>query len=462
MSKGGSFLKKMGVRKNSFNEAAVPDIPTQSQSQQQQQQSDNSDACSIRSHTTQTSTTSSTSNLTKKRSSKKLMNKLVPKFLQTSFSSTATGTLSSAGTSTISTNSPQSSRVTAGGGLTSPVSSTRSSRSGSTCSEGPGLRKASSESVVVVEGPARVALPPSAPSSTKGSSQESLPLLVEEKVKEVEYVSTGTGSTALAVQTQSSPEFLRSLRLDTAGAIGMISRRLSNASGTKSDVPKQEPAAAPTTASATYLKVEVEYEEEAVEESESEDEEEEEDQEDELSKMTERSKQIEDDPPLSPYIIDENCDDDFFLNSVLRKKSVHTLHQAQDNKPQSQQGFSHTSPPHRYQSSSSIMTTSSRTSETTLYSMRSSPTLTEGWSSGESTPSPTSPYTVNGQVYPFPTMSTAKSNSIGLNMKYQTMQQQHRTNNNPLPAPIYAGQDQRRSRLRDAVGEWRRATNASN
>ncbi|KAF9904116.1 hypothetical protein BX616_001400 [Lobosporangium transversale] len=151
-------------------------------------------------------------------------------------------------------------------------------------------------------------------------------------------------------------------------------------------------------------------------------------------------------PPLSPYIIDEDCDDDFFLNSVLRRKSQSTI----DPKAESQQ--------------SNMVMNSSYPSSTTLSSMHSTPSIS-GWSNNSSqasSPSPTSPLFSTSQVYPFPpsigsgttkTPPTTPPPSMAMAAIYQ------RTN--PLPTPIYSGLDEKRTRLREAVSEWRRSTNLS-
>ena len=422
----GSFLHKMGVRKTSFTEVVVP-----MQSPSSCQGGDNnSDASSVKSHTTHLSTTSS--KLTKKRSSKKLLGKLVPKFLQTSFSPT----LSSASPITASH------AVLEGDGVhsSSPMS-TRSRRSGST------------SSYSIVEGPTDIVQSSSSVSySTKGS-QESLALPevgedeegeeVEEEEEEVEEEVIEMVA-APVVGSQTSPEFLRSLRSDSTK---MAARRLSSASATsdKNEKGTKEENNTMPAWPATIYKVEVEYAEEAVEESEDE---EEEKKVREPRRIETLTKKIDDDPPLSPYIIDENCDDDFFLNSVLRKKSLSNFQQTEGNRPQQ---YQHQQQSHQRYSSSPSMS---------------------GWSSNNSsqpsTPSPTSPLTLNGQVYPFPTMMKINQNhhhnimnvSAGTGSMHQTMHMHYRTN--PLPAPAHTGHDEKRSRLRDAVGEWRRATNASN
>ncbi|KAF9434588.1 hypothetical protein BGZ76_007759 [Entomortierella beljakovae] len=136
----------------------------------------------------------------------------------------------------------------------------------------------------------------------------------------------------------------------------------------------------------------------------------------------------ENDEIMSPYVIDDDCDDEFFLNSVLRKKSYPTLNMAPERPP---------------------VMSSSYPSNTTLDSEHSTPSLS-GWSSSSSqasTPSPTSPSFPNNQTYPFP-LSTTKSQHI----HYRS---------NPLPLPVHSGLDEKRARLRDAVSEWRRSADVS-
>ncbi|KAF9948483.1 hypothetical protein BGZ72_009629 [Mortierella alpina] len=140
-----------------------------------------------------------------------------------------------------------------------------------------------------------------------------------------------------------------------------------------------------------------------------------------------------DDPPLSPYIIDDNCDDAFFLNSVLRKRSYPSL---SDGSAMGQQA---------------VMSSSyhSHTTLSSMHSYASTPSMSAGWSSASSsqasTPSPTSPSFLNGQIYPFP--ATAADSPT--NLSYRT---------NPLPPPIKTGLDEKRNRLSEAVGEWRRSS----
>jgi len=451
----GFFLHKMGVRKSSFSEAVLASSTH-----------DNSDTSSIKSHNTQISTTSS--KLNKKRSTK-FLGKLVPKFLQTSLSPTLAGQVKEGG----------------GGGRLSPTS-TRSSRSGSTGSQSPFKSKdLLSDSSSSLEELVEASSPILAPSSTRGS-QESLALPEVDEVeeendeededeKEVEEVEV----MELEMPAPTNPEYLRNLQSDDAVTVARRSSCSSTSGKVTTTGAKKAVNAIATEASKKESTVspialynfEVEYQEEEVEE-ESEQEEEEPKGKLEALKIETQTKTVEE-PPLSPYIIDENCDDDFFLNSVLRKKSVSQVQQTESNRPQPlQQQHLRYQSPQRYSSSPSIMS-SSHPSEMTLSSVRSSTPTLSGWSSSHSsssqasTPSPTSPLTLNGQVYPFPTMmkvhtqkSATMNVSAGTGTKHQTMHMHYRTN--PLPAPIMVGHDEKRSRLRDAVGEWRRATNASN
>ncbi|KAF9936840.1 hypothetical protein BGZ67_001960 [Mortierella alpina] len=140
-----------------------------------------------------------------------------------------------------------------------------------------------------------------------------------------------------------------------------------------------------------------------------------------------------DDPPLSPYIIDDNCDDAFFLNSVLRKRSYPSLGEGSAMGQQA------------------VMSSSyhSHTTLSSMHSYASTPSMSAGWSSASSsqasTPSPTSPSFLNGQIYPFPATAADSPTHLG----YRT---------NPLPPPIKTGLDEKRNRLSEAVGEWRRSS----
>ncbi|CAO3569690.1 unnamed protein product [Mortierella alpina] len=135
----------------------------------------------------------------------------------------------------------------------------------------------------------------------------------------------------------------------------------------------------------------------------------------------------------SPYTIDENCDDDFFLNSVLRKKS----------KTQS--------PP--------MLATGSE-----AWSAGRTPSLTNS-SSSSGSPSPTSPMAPAFGYASTPLSASPVAHSLQYHHYQQQQQQQqqqqpHRSNTYPS-SQIHPGMDEKRSRLRDAVGEWRRSANAS-
>lgn len=395
-----AFLTKMGRRKNSFSEGH------------------DTDGSSIKSNGTHISSTSSTNaKLSKKRSSK-LFGKLVPKFLQTSFSPTL---------STSST-SPRSQAASL-----SPLS-TRSSRSSSMGGHSPS-GKADDGSVKSVG---------SSPALRTGSQEP----LTRRSGLDLEQCSPG-------VDEPTCPEYLESLRAEMNGGPSIMSGRRSSCSSDASRRSSHSNGSKPSRSSMTSVGVtetdvtmngqsrfalEVEYDEDE----EHEDEEEDENESDKDGQTTDTK--VDDsclsagyasmDPPLSPYIIDENCDDDFFLNSVLRKKSL----------PSSP------APPHASCNSEPVMSCSypSNTTISTVNSMATTPSLS-GWSNSSSqasTPSPTSP-SANGQVYPFPVTGTTTAKGP----------QHYQYRSNPLPPPINELVDEKRSRLRDAVGEWRRTAN---
>ncbi|KAG0358477.1 hypothetical protein BGX24_005968, partial [Mortierella sp. AD032] len=140
----------------------------------------------------------------------------------------------------------------------------------------------------------------------------------------------------------------------------------------------------------------------------------------------------------STYIIDENCDDDFFLNSVLRKK----------NSTSSTNG--HSTPSSR----PPMLSTGSWGHGTT-------PSLSATSSSSQASsmaPSPTSPYP--SMMYtPTPTpVSTTTATSL----RYRSQSTGSTIGGNETTTQmVQSGLDEKRSRLRDAVGEWRRSANAS-
>ncbi|KAK3805999.1 MAG: hypothetical protein JOS17DRAFT_781233 [Linnemannia elongata] len=136
----------------------------------------------------------------------------------------------------------------------------------------------------------------------------------------------------------------------------------------------------------------------------------------------------------SPYIIDENCDDDFFLNSVLRKKSS-----------TSRDSTSPSSPSSRPQPPPLLSTGSWRGATPSLSATSSSS------QASSMAPSPTSPYPSSSSMYtPTPTpVSTTTATPLPYRINGSTAQ------------TIQSGLDEKRTRLRDAVGEWRRSANAS-
>ncbi|KAG0316537.1 hypothetical protein BGZ99_006841 [Dissophora globulifera] len=156
----------------------------------------------------------------------------------------------------------------------------------------------------------------------------------------------------------------------------------------------------------SVYKIEVQYEEEEEKEEEEEEEEEKKDKDGKDS----------DNQTHSPYIIDESCDDDFFLKSVL-----HKTHQS----PQQRLLRTEGSGTRNWSSSSYSFSSTNRTPSL-------SPSLT--WSSSSptssATPSPTTPMFAP---------ATAASSLV----------------------MIQQGLDEKRSRLSDAVKEWRRSVNLS-
>ncbi|KAF9148870.1 hypothetical protein BG015_009387 [Linnemannia schmuckeri] len=442
--KGAFLLHRIGVRKNSFTESAPPASTAAAAAILPPMDVGSSDTSGIRSQSTQRSTGSG-SGLPQHRLSKrstKILGKFVPKFLQTSFSPS----LSTPGNST----SPRLQTV----GL-SPLS-TRSSRSGSMSGQSHSpTNKTFSADGTSTRSPA--------PSSNK-SSRESLVLDMD---------SLSPGHTHMDA---TSPQYLEFLRSDTHISPSLMARRSSCSSAT-SKMSGNSFGSKPSASSVSSFDpsessefrrhsggakdgdsmcaFEVEYDEDNVEE----------DQEVEeiaaaaaaaavaaAAMNADETVNDDNDPPLSPYIIDEDCDDDFFLNSVLRKKSNPSM---TTDYSEQQRGFT------------PVMMSSypSGTTMSSIHSAATTPSLSGRSStySQASTPSPTSPLLLNGQVYPFPitTPSPAATCAMGMKSSSNTTMHLH-YRSNPLPPPIKLGLDEKRSRLRDAVGEWRRSANISN
>ncbi|KAF8935398.1 hypothetical protein BGZ47_009967 [Haplosporangium gracile] len=438
--KGAFLLHRIGVRKNSFTESTSPASTAAAAAALSPMDGGSSDTSSIRSQSTQHSTGSG-SGLPQHRLSKrstKLLGKFVPKFLQTSLSPS----LSTPGNNT----SPHLQTV----GL-----STRSSRSGSMS----GQSHSATNKTFSADGTSTRS---SAPSSNK-SSRESLVLDTTHDMNSLSPGHTHMDAT--------SPQYLEFLRSDTHISPSLMARRSScssvtskmsgNSFGSKpsaSSVSSFDPSesnefrrhSGSTKGDDIMCAFEVEYDEDNVEE----------DQEVEeiaaaaaaAAMNADQTVNDDEDPPLSPYIIDEDCDDDFFLNSVLRKKSNPSM--TTDYNEQ-QCGFT----PVMMSSYSSGTTMSS------IHSSATTPSLSgrSSTSSQASTPSPTSPLLLNGQVYPFPIIALPPAASSAMGMKSPSnTTMHHHYRSNPLPPPIKLGLDEKRSRLRDAVGEWRRSANISN
>ncbi|KAF9430366.1 hypothetical protein BGZ94_007189 [Podila epigama] len=141
-------------------------------------------------------------------------------------------------------------------------------------------------------------------------------------------------------------------------------------------------------------------------------------------------------PAESPYTIDENCDDDFFLNSVLRKSK--SPQQQQQTQRQGQIPSPHFPAISTTWKSAATPSMSGTTSQ-----------------SSSATSSPVSP-----KASPF---SFAFSSSSPLSSSPLSSSQHAKSYSSPvLGSPVVlVGMDEKRARLRDAVGEWRRSNNSS-
>ncbi|KAF9982982.1 hypothetical protein BGZ65_002304 [Modicella reniformis] len=395
-SKAVSLLHKI-VRKNSVSENLAAKDSAK----------DSSDTNSGRFNTTHLSLHSRPS----KRSSK-LLGKFVPKFLHTS--------------------PPNSSSSTSSGSGGSPKShslfpfSTRSNRSNSIVDQTPIIENegmASDDSAWTI-------IMPSSASVSSGGSQESLPLV--EYLDEPELVSSPV-SVAITppefpLPEFTPPEYLEYLRSDSKSSNLSLGRRSSCSSGfsKRSD---NSFASRPSESSVSS----VESAEEVTKEGENNVEEEEkkvknDEDENRIPESTINNSALYD-VPMSPYVIDEDCDDDFFLNSVLRKKSQPIPHM-QSQRPVSMMM------PSSYPSNWSMMHSGALT-----------PSISH-WSSASSLLSaPMSLPNSKGRMNSYPPV-----NPSSMHMHYRS---------NPLPTPIHAGLDEKRSRLRDAVSEWRRSANVS-
>ncbi|KAF9192634.1 hypothetical protein BGZ50_008340 [Haplosporangium sp. Z 11] len=379
----GSLLHRISVRKNSITESiSTHDFPESS--------------------STKFLSAGSNHSKSSKRSSR-LLGKLVPKFLQTSLTPGLPST----------TNSSAS---------LPPACASRSSSIGSQSAfnKTGGLISADTTSSIAFHSTTSL--------STRGS-QESLVLETTFDQDEQGFMNT------------TAPQHLECLRADTRSP-SLLGRRLSCSSYASYASSRNSLSSKPSGTSMSCVDpAESEAKHIAALRCENDEDEatEAEDEDQEIS-FAEQVNGSFNEPLPSPYIIDDDCDDAFFLNSVLRKKA----------RPMS--SIEPTTRP------MSAMMTSSYPSNTTLSSMHSYATTPSisGWSSASSqpsTPSPTSPSFQNSQIYPFP------AGTSPICARPPLMKEDYRSN--PLPTPIHAGLDEKRCRLRDAVGEWRRSTNAS-
>ncbi|KAI9236694.1 MAG: hypothetical protein BYD32DRAFT_418104 [Podila humilis] len=301
----------------------------------------------------------------------KLFGKLVPKFLQTSFTpGSGGGSGSSPRSAHPSTSSPSSSSKVSSPVVTRPTRSSTFSGSGST-------------------------------SDAKRPTLPALPMIPPLILEAGEFERSPDATSPTAPAEPGS--YLECLRSNSVKSTPSLSARRSSCS---SDVSKR------SNLSVVYSMSSVDPAEshsriEGITEEKTED----------LVHQDKQPLELEQ-PTHSPYTIDENCDDDFFLNSVLRKSRG--THQQQQQSPHL----------------SSISTTWMTSGTPALSGTASQSSSLSG--------SPTSPVaspsvlSSSPQSHHFRSYSTPVSGS-----------------------PFVVGLDEKRSRLRDAVGEWRRAANAS-
>ncbi|KAF9309215.1 hypothetical protein BG003_010025 [Podila horticola] len=312
----------------------------------------------------------------KSRRSSNLLGKLVPKFLQTSFSAGSGGGSGSSPRSAHPATSFSSSSKVSTPLVTRPTRSSTFSGSGSTSEE---ARKTTLPVLPMIP-----------------------PLILE--TNEMEIRSPDATSPTAVTEPEA---YLECLRSDSGTSTPSLSARRSSCS---SDVSKRSNLSVVYSMSSvdpteSYSRIEGIAEENT------------EDlvpQEKQGPKGQEQEQVHE--PVHSSYTIDENCDDDFFLNSVLRRSRS----------------------THQHQQSPRLSTNS-----TTW--MSSTPALSGTASQSSSvTGSPTSPVASPSVLSSSPQSHHFKSYSTPV-----------------AGSPTAVGLDEKRSRLRDAVGEWRRATNPS-
>ncbi|KAG0356123.1 hypothetical protein BC939DRAFT_527339 [Gamsiella multidivaricata] len=382
-SRGTYFLQKMWMRRSSVNGSAS-----------MVGAKDSSDTSSIASHTSHHSTKSSLS-MGSKRSSR-LLGKFMPKFLQTS-------------QQVLSQSSTQSMVSLSQSSTLSPLSGQSSRRSSVVVAQ-------AQEGMVSTKAVATVTMPGSTSASSKGS-QESLPLEIMLEKEEEACEPKSMSPTA--------PERLEYLRSET-----LSFGRRSSCSSESSKMSDMSFASKPSGCSMSSVDdlaeikqggggyvFSVECEDVEVEEDD--------DSEDALSSKNSANNTSRN-RPMSPYVIDEDSDDEFFLNSVLRKRPSMPL-----------------SLPSNAKMSSSV---SMRSGAMTPPSLLRPGSTWSNPSSRSSTPSPMSP---NSDQAGRPFMRHA---AMTMHMRYRS---------SPLPELANAGVDEKRRRLRDAVCEWRRAASVS-
>ncbi|KAG0035737.1 hypothetical protein BGZ81_000030 [Podila clonocystis] len=318
----------------------------------------------------------------KSRRSSNLLGKLVPKFLQTSFA---------AGSGGGSGSSPRSAH---------PSTSSSSSSSSS-----------SKASTPLVTRPTRSSTFSGSGSTSDMAKKTTLPVLPMIPPLILETNEMEIRSPDAISPTVAEPEaYLECLRSNSETPTPSLSARRSSCS---SDVSKRSnlsmvysmSSVDPTESNSRIEGIAEEKSEDLVHQ--------------EKKQPKEQEQEQEQGPVHSPYTIDENCDDDFFLNSVLRKSRSTHQQQQQQQSPRL----------------SSISTT---------------------WMS--------STHALSGTASQSSSVSGSPTSPVASPSVLSSSPQSHHFKSYSTPvagSPIVVGLDEKRSRLRDAVGEWRRATNVS-
>ncbi|KAG0198763.1 hypothetical protein BGX28_007823 [Mortierella sp. GBA30] len=357
------------------------------------------------------------------RRSSKLFGKLVPKFLQTSFSPSNTAGGSS---------SPRSAFPASPSPL-SAVTTTRPGRSASfTGGASGGLKGITSGSSSTLIGSIAEEASTDNKTSTVSSLPVNLPALPTSVVETAEDWLSGTqlnehtpGQASATISALPPPPALSSR---TASSYSNHSVR-TNGSVRQAEEIIQSPA--------FNYKVEIEYQNQKQESHHH--------PMDAIADTPGDMPDTKEEEEESSYTIDENCDDDFFLNSVLRKKNTKSM------------GVQ--TPP------TPLSTTKTETTSSWISSGRT-PSLTNSLSSQTSSsgsPSPTSPQasTTATATVIFKTSPPVSATDA---YNYDPQQYHHsQVRSRTLPTPgTHPGMDEKRSRLRDAVEEWRRTNSVNN